>query len=139
MLLDRAFVHEALNVQPSFVYGDISDLQEDYPFCYKHGASGKVPRPDVIVCGFPCTTLSAMNQGRKHFAKSGTGASAETFRSLVLAISKLQPDIVIMENVMGLIQVSSETNTSFMTVVSPAIALVYFLQIFADFAVHGNI
>lgn len=58
---------------------------------------GKVERPNILTGGFPCQDLSLA--GRR---KGLAGAKSGLWKSMLKGIRKLRPDLVVIENVMGL-------------------------------------
>ena len=71
------------------------------------GKEAPVDRPDILVAGFVCKSVSTENVSRHLYhdcINTGQGTTGETFRSLLAYVEKSVPRVVICENVEGLVK-----------------------------------
>ena len=96
-----------MHEEVGFLFADVTRLPS--PLCRDvlTGRTVRVPRCDLLVGGFPCTTVSSKNNfaaddDHRNAVASGFGATGECFAGIRRYVRSHQPALVILENVKNL-------------------------------------
>lgn len=113
----QTFIMTFGNSRPRLLFADVRHLHLDATVDLLTGAMVPIPTVDLVLGGFECDSVSALNvHASKHRAciLTGTGATGETFHGCLRYIERHRPCTAILENVkmLGASSVANTANTT---------------------------
>lgn len=93
--------------QPSFLFSELKHFAQEPTPVTIHGQPVPIQnlKVDILICGFSCKTLSGENVAKSGTCIStGTGSTGKTWTWTSEVIRTMQPNVVLLENVVGITQ-----------------------------------
>ena len=89
------------------LFGDVHELSADSAYDFVSQQHVPIPRVDLLIAGFVCKSVSTENNDRGKYVdciQQSAGQTGDTFAGVFAYIARHRPQLVVLENVEGLVK-----------------------------------